>query len=215
MNAASSQTQPLEELQELCEPLVRMAARREQLEAEDLSQQAYLAALEALGSWREERGCRRAWVSGKVRAELSEYCALERRLHGMPLRLPRSVWRQLRALGRARHQMQGQRADDRSVASMSGLSERQVKKLTAIAALQPAAEEIIGGEDPLTLLIEKQRRETLLGALSRLSPAQKANLSSGDASRRRRALAALSSDRALRPSLALAAWLLPLAELMA
>lgn len=214
MNAPSSQTQALHELQELCEPLVRAAARREQLEADDLFQQAYLAALEALGSWREECGCRRAWVSGKVRAELSEYCALERRLHGMPLRLPRSAWRQLQALKRARHQMQGQRADDRSIASLSGLSERQVKKLTAIAALQPAAEEIVGGKDPLMLLIEKQRREAILAALSRLSPAQKANLSAGDSSRRRRALTALSADRALRTSLALAAWILPLAELM-
>ncbi len=187
-------------LQGLCQAAARKAARRESIPFEDLSQQAALAATEAVSSFDPSRGLSlSSWAAGKIRSELAEFCADNRQLKGLTIRIPRSAWRQMSELKAAESCLKenGQPVSRASLAEISGLSHGRIVQLQALSSWAPAAVDPSCANDPLQDLLRREQQKLVRAAVSRLTPGQQQALQGEDAGRKSRALAALSADRSL------------------
>lgn len=122
-------------LELLCEaylPLVRARAReragREPVSYADLVQDGSVALVEAVRAYDPEHGAPfAAFAATRVRYAIADACARARTLGGLPVRVPRSAWRQLAAVAR-------DDGDVDAAARRTGLTQREVRQSRELLA---------------------------------------------------------------------------------
>jgi DNA-directed RNA polymerase specialized sigma24 family protein len=194
-----------------------VAARRESksLPLDDVVQEAQALLIAAIDSFDGAHGVPlAAWLAQKLTQGLSNYCAAQRQPGGVPVRLPRTVWRELQTL---RAMLDSEAAGSPSSwaqrAAQLGISEARVHELRQLliqtrVELEDSDVEPAGPADLLGHVLSRERIALLAREMGKLpGPQREAALLAArgapTTSRsagviRQRALARLSSSYGLR-----------------